>query len=232
MPVKKVKSSPLPDRVLDCAGQIVALIRTGDIVRHRRIGESSLASTLKVSRAIVRSALEHLEIAGLMTRVPRSGTFLREISVNEFCDVMDIRAALETLATRLAATRGTEPELKALAAQAKRVDLLSRHFADGDITVILDLVQRDLDFHLAVAEMSGNIRLAATLKQQRLIEFTFAMIKENMPFRAHKARPIPTHSDIAEAISAHNPEKAEHLMRQHILRTKEARLGVYTGETA
>jgi len=232
MSAKKAHSSPLPDRALDCAGQIVALIRTGSIMHHRRIGESSLATTLGVSRAIVRSALEHLEIAGLVARVPRSGTFLREISIPEFCDVMDIRTALEALSIRLATARATDQQIKSLTVQAKRVDQLARRLAEGDLAAIPELGQKDLEFHLTVAELSGNSRLVATLKQQRLIEFTFAMIQTNSPFRPHKSRPIPTHLDLAEAIATHDSEKAANLMRQHILRTKEARLGSYTGEIA
>lgn len=232
MSAQKNPASPPPDRVLDCAGQIVSLIRSGQIVLHRRIGESSLAETLQVSRTIVRSALEHLEMAGLVVRVPRSGTFLREISVSEFCDVMDIRAALETLSARLAATRAQEHELKSLTALAKQVDVLNRRFANGDEKAVLELAQRDLEFHLAIAKMSGNGRLASTLKQQRLIEFTFAMAQHTVVYRELKDRPVPTHSEIVKAIQKRDPVQAEEVMRRHILRTKEARLGNFTGEIA
>jgi len=230
MSAQKNSASPPPDRVLNCAGQIVSLIRSGQIVLHRRIGESSLAETLQVSRTIVRSALEHLEMAGLVVRVPRSGTFLREISVSEFCDVMDIRAALEALSARLAATRAQEHELKGLAALAKHVDTLNRRFANGDEKAVLELAQRDLEFHLAIAKMSGNGRLASTLKQQRLIEFTFAMAQHTVIYRELKDRPVPPHGDIVKAIRKRDPIQAEEVMRRHILRTKEARLGYFTGE--
>lgn len=232
MSAKRNSDSPPPDRVLDCAGQIVSLIRSGQIVLHRRLGESSLAETLQVSRAIVRSALEHLEMAGLVARVPRSGTFLREISVSEFCDVMDIRAALETLAARLAAVRALDRDFKSLNALAKQVDILNRRFAGGDEKAVLELAHKDLEFHLAIARLSGNGRLATTLKQQRLIEFTFAMAQHTILYRELKNRPVPTHADVVEAIRGRDPAQAEEVMRCHILRTKEARLGVFTGEIA
>lgn len=171
-------------------------------------------------------------MAGLVARVPRSGTFLREISVNEFCDVMDIRASLEALAARLAAARAQDRELKTLKPLAKRVDALNKRFANGDEHAVLELAQRDLEFHLAIAGMSGNGRLATTLKQQRLIEFTFAMAQHSIVYREVKGRPVPSHSDVVEALLSRDVSRAEEVMRQHILRTKEARLGSFTGEMA
>lgn len=232
MAVKKAPAPPSEDKVLKCAGKVISLIRSGEIVLHRRIGESSLADRLGVSRAVVRSALEHLEMAGLVARVPRSGTFVKEVSVREFCDVMDIRAALEALSARLAAVRADDVDIKELISLGRKVDALSRRRTDGDLSVGLDLAEVDLEFHLAIAKMSGNHRLASTLQQQRLIEFTFALTQEKMIYRQEKHRPIPSHLEIAESLAAHDGAKAEELMRFHILRTKEARLSIFTGEMA
>lgn len=229
---RKQSPSQPGDNVLDCAWKVVSLIHAGKIVMHRRIGETSLAATFKVSRAVVRSALEHLEMIGLVFRVPRSGTFLKEISLRDFCDVMDIRAALETLAARLAAARAEEHETKALVRQAEHVDALGRRCKVGNRGVISELARGDLDFHLAIATLSGNQRLASTLQQQRLIEFTFGQIQESPPHRSPRLKATPTHLQIAKAIAVHDATQAAELMRLHILRTKESRLGSWVGELA
>ncbi len=230
MAVRK-KSPPPPNLVLDCVGKVVSLMREGQIVEDRRIGESSLAKTLKTSRTTIRAALQHLEMAGLVVRVPRSGTFLRKITVREFCDVIDIRASLEALAARLAATRTRDHDAQDLQIKARRVDDLTRRFfAERDGSAMFDLAQRDLEFHLSIAELSGNSRLVSVLKQQRLIEFTFALSQDPAAAgRSHKL--TPTHLEIADAIASRDAAGAEKLIRRHILRTKEARAGV-TGETA
>lgn len=231
MSVKKAVILPPADKVLECAGKVIALIRGGEIVLHRRIGESSLADKMGVSRAVIRSALEHLEMVGLVTRVPRSGTFVKEVSIREFCDAMDIRAALEALSARLAAARGDDTQIKSLLSLGRRVDTLSLGRASGDVSVIVELAETDREFHLAVAKMSGNERLASTLQQQRLIEFTFALTQKTV-YRPAKNRAIPTHTEIAEALASHDGNQAEELMRRHVLRTKEAQLSAFTGEMA
>lgn len=221
---------PAPKKTLDCAGQIVRLINSGAVVPGRRIGESSLAARLKFPRAAVRSALDHLEATGLLERRPRSGTFLREIPVAEFCDVMDIRAALEALAASQAALRASDKEIRNLEKQVDAVDNLNRRFTGGDAQVISRLTQRDLEFHLSLAALSGNSRLVTALRQQRLIEFTFTLVPRKTPFRPRRDRPIPTHREIVEAIASRNPHLAAQTARRHILRTKEAHLGSFAGE--
>jgi DNA-binding FadR family transcriptional regulator len=95
---------------------------------------------------------------------------------------------------------------------------------------MFDLAQRDLEFHLLVAELSGNSRLVSVLKQQRLIEFTFALSQDPAASgRSHKL--MPSHLEIADAIASGDAAGSEKLIRRHILRNKEARAGV-TGETA
>ena len=217
--------------VLDCAAQIVGLINSGEIDPTRRIGESSLAARLQISRAAVRSALEHLEIAGLMERRPRAGTYLRKISVTEFSEAMDIRATLEALGAGQAAVRAGKDELQNLAEQAAAVDELNRRYTGGDVSAIPELTRQDREFHLQVAILSGNSRLAGTLQQQRLIEFTFTLASLPTPYRPRRDRPIPSHRDVVAAIASHDPQKARLVIKRHILRTKETRLGVFTDET-
>lgn len=135
-------------------------------MEDRRIGESSLAKTLQTSRTNIRAALQHLETAGLVARVPRIGTFLRKITVGEFWNVIDIRASLEALAARLAATRIREHDAQNLRINARRVDDLNRRFfGEGHESAMFDLAQRDFEFHLSIAELSGNSRLISVFKQ-------------------------------------------------------------------
>lgn len=212
-----------PGKVLDCTGPIVRLISAGAIVPRKRIGESSLALRLGVSRTAIRSALEHLEAGGLVERRPRAGTYLREISAAEFSDAMDIRAALEALAAGETARRANETESAALLQLGAKVDALGQRRLAGEEEVASELIAEDLKFHLMLAQLSGNRRLAGTLQQLRLIEFTL------VPGGGRKAmapnHSIPTHREIAEAVVAKDSRRAAQTVRLHILRTKEARVG-------
>lgn len=216
------QGSPRPGRVSDCTGSIVRLLSSGAIDPRKRLGESSLARHLGVSRTAIRSALEHLEAGGLVERRPRAGTYLREISNREFGDAMDVRAALEELAAgqaALHASRGGRIELSRLAV---RVDALGHRRLAGE-NVAAEMIAGDLEFHLLLARLSGNQRLAVTLQQLRLIEFT--LLPRAEPKADRSIQPIPTHKEIADAVAAEDPRRAARKVRLHILRTKEARLG-------
>lgn len=220
------------NETLDCAYRILDLIKRGVIDRHQRLGEGSLVSYLKMPRSTIRAALDHLEASGLVIRVPRSGTFFREVSVKELCDGMDVRATLEGLAARLATLRCTDSDLAVLREKATTVDNLNSRFITGDQEVIPELMELDRDFHLSLARLSDNRRLVITIEQQRIIEQSYLMGLGNIGsvFRPRRDRPLPTHCEIVEALATHDPQKADEVIRMHILRTKELRLGAYTGE--
>ena len=59
----------------------------------------------------VREAMHRLEVAGLLTMVPHRGASVTEISEAEVVEIYRIRAVLDGLATRLAASRLTPDDL-------------------------------------------------------------------------------------------------------------------------
>jgi len=215
----------------ECAAKVIELVGTGRIIPNRRIGEASLAEELGVPRAAIRSALEHLEISGLVTRVARSGTFSREFTVTEFCDAMDVRAALEALSARLATMRITPEELESLASVAVNIDEMGQRLMSREQAVIPSLIVADLEFHMEIARISGNKRLILTLQQQHLIEYTFSLASQPEVLQYPRPdRPVPTHVELVEAMASRDSQAAGQMMRRHILRTKELRLGSFTGE--
>lgn len=218
--------------VLDCAARIVGLTQSGQVDATRRLGEGSLSTLLSASRSTVRSTLDHLEMIGLAKRVPRAGTFLKVVGPRQFSEVMDVRAALEGLCVRLLAARATDPDLENLKIFAAEVDALTNRLFDNDRAAFEETAEKDLRFHLTIAKLSGNSRLVSTLAQQRLIEQSYHLAETARKLRPLYNRPVPSHVEIVEAIASRDPAQAELVMRRHILRTKELRLGTHSGEVA
>lgn len=215
----------------DLVGPILSLLQSGQIKPDKRIGEASLSHELGLPRSQVRAALERLKESGILTRVSRSGTFVRNITMDNFCESMDVRAALEALAIRLFCTRATVDQLKELKSLAVRIDAFNEQLIAGKLEVYASQMELDLKFHGLIAEGSGNTRLYETLRKERLIEYTFRCLEKNSHILAPSpGLPIPTHQDIVEALEARDVGKAESTIRQHILRTKSLRLLRYTGE--
>lgn len=79
--------------------------------------ERDIATEMGVSRIPVRDALKTLVSEGLATPRPRTWAVVRTFSAADIEDLIEVRSALETMAFRLAATRGTSDQLDRLAGQ-------------------------------------------------------------------------------------------------------------------
>ncbi len=86
-----------------------------------RIVETRVARDFNVSQTPVREALRDLEVFGFVVVIPFRGAVVRETSIEDLLQVYPIRAMLEGLAARHAATRISEPGLKKLATLLQRM---------------------------------------------------------------------------------------------------------------
>src|SRR5204862_6833913 len=89
-------------------------ILSGRLAPGTRIVETRLAQELGVSQAPVREALRDLEIFGFVVSSPFRGTQVRKISTEDLLEIYPVRAALEGVAARAAATRIDEATLTRL----------------------------------------------------------------------------------------------------------------------
>src|SRR5215212_1736713 len=100
--IRRVLREEIRERLIDD-------ILSGRLSPGTRIVETRLAQELGVSQAPVREALRDLELFGFVISSPFRGTQVREISNDDLVDIYPIRAALEGIAARSAATRIDEP---------------------------------------------------------------------------------------------------------------------------
>lgn len=170
--------------------------------------EAEVASLLSMSRTPIREALIKLEEERLVTVRPRHGFTVQRQSLADLADIYEVFSTLEIRAARLAATRDVGAErldrLEGLIGQMERMT------AKGDIERWSHL---DDVFHSDIVEMSGNLRLQATLR-----------IFWGEQYRARmsivRLRPSPEESDrehrgILAAIRERDADRAEALHRRH-----------------
>src|SRR5712691_5743186 len=111
-PASTVPLGPTGSRGTDDASQAVrALIRVremllrGEVARGERISELPLVARLGMSRTPIRLALERLAHIGLLEAVATGGFTVREFTLAEVRDAIEVRGVLEGTAARLAAER-------------------------------------------------------------------------------------------------------------------------------
>src|SRR5436309_13415825 len=100
------KSQRVLRRVLreEIREQLIDDILSGRLAPGTRIVETRLAQELGVSQAPVREALRDLELFGFVVSSPFRGTQVRQISPEDLLQIYPVRAALEGVAARAAAT--------------------------------------------------------------------------------------------------------------------------------
>ena len=176
--------------------------------------EPQLALLLGVSRGTVREAVKTLVSRGLLEVRQGSGTYVRsgfDPSANlqkmrraSLRDQFEVRRALEVEAARLAAVRHTAKDLRNLRALLDQRGLPDA--SDGGASFI----QRDLDFHLAIVDVSGNLALAETCR------FITGYIKDTIGSSIGTSLPEPdqaAHESIVEAIASRDPDRAAEAVR-------------------
>ncbi|ADU35675.1 DNA-binding FadR family transcriptional regulator [Variovorax boronicumulans] len=176
--------------------------------------EPQLAQLLGVSRGTVREAVKTLVSRGLLEVRQGSGTFVRsgydpsaslqKMRLASLRDQFEVRRALEVEAARLAAVRHTARDLRRLHTLLDKRGVPDAE-DDGD-----GFVERDLAFHLAIVDISGNLALAETCR------FITGYIKETIASTLSTSLPEPdeaAHRAVVEAIASRDPERAATAVR-------------------
>ena len=115
-----------------------------------RVVESDLARQYGISQAPVREAIKRLVHEGLVTSVPRSGSYVTEVSAEESDIARQVRATVEQQAAESVARHGDPGTLDRLREMAESIVEAARL---GDVAV---LRARDIQFHGAVVDACGS----------------------------------------------------------------------------
>jgi DNA-binding GntR family transcriptional regulator len=174
-----------------------------------RLDERHLAEKLGVSRTPIREALARLEHEGLVESVPRRGYFIVRKSRDELVEVIQVWAALESMAARLITERASDAEIASLRT-------IFSTFENGKIYAKLDeYSEANLAFHQRIIELAGCSTLSK-MADSLLIHvrsIRHRTISENRRFE----RSIIDHMEIIEALESRQADLAERLVRDHAL---------------
>jgi DNA-binding GntR family transcriptional regulator len=183
-------------------------IVSGQLHPNERLTESSLAERLHVGRTAVRSALVRLDQEGLVKLERNRGARVRHISDREALEIEEVRAALEGMLARRAAT-----QIKAAGLQELRrmIQEMRDHVEQGDSIGYSELNSAFHELIWAAADHPTAARIVGSLKSQG-IRFQFQTALR--PGRAQRS--LREHEAIFAALKAHDPDRAETAMRDHL----------------
>src|SRR5690242_1699056 len=119
--------------------------------RHEiRLDERQLSQDLGVSRTPIREAMTLLEQEGFVKTLPRRGIFVVRKTKREIVEMIQIWAALESLAARLITLHAADEEIAAL---RHLFDQFQDESPEGQID---EYSEANIRFHQAIIRMSGS----------------------------------------------------------------------------
>jgi len=196
--------------------QLLALIQAGTYPVDTKLpSEQELARSFGVSRPIVREALGTLRSAGVLESLSGSGSFVRAtepgkgglLLLGHYSpdDLHEVRAHLEVPGAGLAAKRRTARQLAALE------EIVKRHATRTDV---VDWVQDDLAFHVALAEASGNELQAKLVAELRELQFEQTVVVARIAGGLEV--PEAEHRAILDAVADQDAAGARKAMTAHL----------------
>jgi DNA-binding GntR family transcriptional regulator len=193
----------LSERVKD---RILTWILEGELAPGSRIVETRVARQLGMSQAPVREALRDLATLGFVEMRPYRGARVRRPSKKELTEAIEVRAELEALAGRLAATRRSDQCLEDL----ERLFVEMAEAADRDDPH--DHAVKNAGFHARIVKSAHNGTLERLWSMLEPFSRTYVTASApGMDLHWLSER----HRALLDAIRDGDPERAAATMREH-----------------
>lgn len=195
-----------------------------------KLSDLRLSEELGVSRTPVREALQRLVQEGVVTALPNRGFRVSIFSARDVAEIYDLRAALETMALRIAAPRFDHAALEASLNDLNAIE--RRYAAAGTDVEELDAASSFLDldrgFHRSIVELADNSRLTAIVEG---LWGQIAVFQRAGTFSHHWTElAITRHREIIAALLADDLDAALETLRGHILEVRDLVITDLTGD--
>jgi DNA-binding GntR family transcriptional regulator len=202
-------SKALKTRVYEALKELIGHMDIYSRKEPIRLDERALGEQLGVSRTPVREAISRLEQEGIVQNVARRGAFLVRKNKQEILDIVDVWAALESMAARLATSRASDDEISQL-----RKNFTSYDGEDAR-THIDEYSDTNIEFHQTIIGLAKS-----ELIEQMAAQLFFhmrAIRTSTIKDRDRVAQSVMDHTRIIEAIEERDAYHAEQLVRDHAL---------------
>ncbi len=188
------------------------------------LSEAAAAQRLGLGKAPVRAALARLAEEGLVQALPRRGWAVSLVTIRDIHEVFDLRLLLEPEAARRAAGQVDAEALRRLDA------VCAAGYQPEDAASAAAFLEANRGFHVALAELSGNGRLARQVG--RLLDESTRMLVLGLRRRDRSGEMAHEHQALIEALALGRAEAAAALMREQIAASRAMVLTALTAPDA
>ena len=204
-----------PDRALRAYEALKWEIVTGQRKPGDSFDEKTFAERIGMSRTPVREGVIRLAREGLLEIVPRRGTFVSGISMEDIRQIYEMRSMLEPQIVEIAVRK----------ADRKQLEEWNRYFKsvrEGENQMMMpsSLPDPDAAFHMFLAESTGNRFIKAQMEtlmtQTQRIRYLSNKWKETRMYAS-----VDEHLDMIQAMLQGDGKTAGQLLSAHLKNSEE-----------
>jgi len=193
------------------------LVLKGQFAPGEHLSEPQLVARLGVSRTPVREALSRLAHEGLLYTAGAGRYRVREFTMSDVRDAIELRGVLEGTAARLAAERlMKDEELEPIRGVQTRLDAI-QHITVDTFSGYMELNE---SFHAELVSLARSAMLRRSIEHVKTLPFAspsaLVFVRSKLP---HAADMIllghQQHHAILEAVAHRQGTRAEALAREH-----------------
>jgi DNA-binding GntR family transcriptional regulator len=177
------------------------------------VNEEMLAAELGVGRMPVREAVARLVNDRFITVLPRRGTFVTTVSLDDVLDIFQAREAIECGVVHVVARRASPEDLAALRGLATAAD---RARAGTDHEAFL---RDDHAFHTRLTHMVRNTQLRDPA--DRLLMHNLRFWRSYWASRPARHHTMIPHDALLTALETHDADGAARAMREHLVASRQ-----------
>jgi GntR family transcriptional regulator, rspAB operon transcriptional repressor len=174
----------------------------------RPLLEKDICEEFKVSRTPIREAIQKLKEMKLVSVIPRYGTYVSSVDINEIRCAFEVKIKLEGLAGEVAAKRITQDELAELKSLIEKADGLLKEGCNRH------LIESDFRFHEIMYKATQNPILQDMLENLhgRCARLWNSALSNIIPL----ATIIDQLKGIYYSLEKNDSDKARQLMEDHV----------------
>jgi DNA-binding GntR family transcriptional regulator len=185
---------------------------SGELRAGDRILEQKWAGRLGIGQPTLREALRELEYQGLLVKNPKRGTYVAQLSPEDYRRILEVRIPLESIAIGRAAVRLTDESDKEL------TDLVRTMAGTGTEIDVRNFHDCDVLFHRRIWELADNEYLHELLEKITFRLFVFSVVgrwPDAPNALSERIAAVQQHMGILEGIRTRDAQKARQQFVKH-----------------
>jgi len=188
-------------------------IITGFLEPGRPLTEAFLTNRFGASRTPIRETCARLQSERLLELVPNKGYSVAPVSLKMVQELFQLRTLLEEFTVEKACGKKDQVLLA-------RLETLSQvPHVRGNRESFIEFIDANFEFHITIAELAGNQRIARTLADamNQLARAGYV----SLGHEEDTSLAVSEHGEIVRAIREGLPEDGKNAIRAHIESSKE-----------